>query len=220
MDIATIPIEELTALLPTLSEDDLVAAKRRLKLANDANYAQLAQEWRKKQLPENMEKPVAVRVRMTQLQREKGYGGAVALLPDRVPGFRPLNGEDVVCVDLAWPEVRSFIARNSLEITTEPVNRPIVYDSALQANVTRPTEYKRKKRNEPDLLKQLLRGVRPLVDKIQTQLDGSDNPFRDDGIETKAAAQITQQKIKAEVAAADDEAESSAPRRTGRRRSN
>lgn len=198
MDINTLSKEELAKLLPTFTGDTKAAATMRLRALNDADFAAQGEEWSKKQLPENMKRPVAIQV--AHHRNGAPVSGGFNLLPRRVPGYRPISPGDVVAVDLEWPEVQEQIARKVAEITNDPVNRPLIYKSELAAKVTRPRELARKAGSEPGLVRQIAQQNQPLVDQIQSQLEAAPSPFTDPTY-GEAAAQIEQKKIAAELEA-------------------
>lgn len=129
------PIEHLPQVMATLGESDRARARARLR-----GHKALAQEgeatlWRQKQMPENMEQPMAVRIKMWQ-------GSAVVgswFITDRsVPGAREVRPSEVVVVDMKDDVFRRSFAKGFLEVVESAPTRPIVYDSKQHARLLDP----------------------------------------------------------------------------------
>lgn len=136
-NVDNIPLPDLKRMnLASLSPEDRAQAKARLKAHNDRDFDEQAAVWLERQMPANMKKPFAATIPIN----DRPAVGSITFMSGRIPGYRKLVPGEVVAVDGEWPEVRQALARRHLELTTEPVTRPMVYTTRYFAEGTRPTE--------------------------------------------------------------------------------
>lgn len=145
--VETTPIEDLPYILGELTEEQRQRAKARMRSAGQAALRKEAREWRERQRPRNMKRPTRVRIRSW---RDEPIVGAVQLLRSGIPGFRKILPGEVVVFDLADPFfLAHFTAGNGegqhFEVTMDPITRPLVFDTPLQADVTNPVNLRRGK---------------------------------------------------------------------------
>jgi len=129
------PIEKLSAMLPSFTADQRVAAKERLRTHGAEMNEAVRDEWLKKQRPSNMQQPMKVRIRVSD-SGDARYS-AWCILNRNVPGYRHILPGEVVIVDMADPMIRRSFAKRIIELTDEAPTRPIVYETAMQAQAAR-----------------------------------------------------------------------------------
>lgn len=129
------PIEKLSALLPSLTADQRVAAKERLRTHGAEMNEAVRDEWLKKQRPKNMQQPMPVRLRETDSGAPRYSNWC--LLSRNVPGYRHILPGEVVIVDMADPMIRQSFAKRIIELTDEAATRPIVFETGMQAEASK-----------------------------------------------------------------------------------
>ena len=138
-DLKNMSLEDLADAISYLPKEEAVKAKAMLGFGRKQIFRQMAKDWAEAQQPANMEQPYTVRIKQFQGQ---SVVGAVAFppgceSPGRITGGRKLMPEDVVCVDLADDGMRALFTKY-FELTDEPLTRPIVYSTELQASLLTP----------------------------------------------------------------------------------
>lgn len=153
-DIASIPIDQLERMpLRVFDPESRSAVKARLA----ANRAEIYAEERERRLnalqPENMSKPFKVRI--TMWGDEPRFGSA-EFMSNRIEGYRALRPGEVVCVDLDDPIVLKLFQKQVIELTNEPITRPMIYAESEECECTHPSRQPEMESREPEKMAALL----------------------------------------------------------------
>lgn len=201
-----LPIEALQHTnMAALSPEDRSVAKARLHAHNELRFHEEGAEWQKRQQPANMVNPFCATITGGV---EAPKVGALTIMSDRIPGARRLEPGEVVAVDAEWEEIKIALARKLLELTMEPITRPLVYESKSLAAVTRPPAWERVLREDParakDVKKATTKHIRLLNEQMAECRKKKGSTSRLDLAETaaKIAAQVAEED--AEVLTGED----------------
>lgn len=130
IDIDNIPVTQLQSMFPAMTPEQRKAAKAILRARTAESFDALQDEWRVKQMPSKMKKPVAVQI--ANMRGDYACGG-LRIVEERVPGHTKIVPGDIVCVDMTWESVRGYLAKGFLQLCSDPVNRPLVYEDKFTA---------------------------------------------------------------------------------------
>ena len=197
IDVDSIPVEQLSKKLSAMGAEDRTRAKARLREHKESMMEVIADEWLEKQKPANMARPMAVRIK-TWHNGDAAFG-AWELLGQKIPGWRSVRPDEIVVVDMANNDVRTSMAKNIIELTTEAPTRPLVYPSKFAAEVLDPVKRKFKKVPKAHV-DQALQQVAPVLQEIRTQyVEAMTRRVEDPQIPPQAAQQLQQLQIQREV---------------------
>lgn len=153
--------------LASLPPEDRARAKARLKVHHDMIRLAAAEKWQEDQQPKNMKEPFAATI---PIVGDRPAAHNLTLIEDVIPGARPLMEGEVVAVDASWPVVKLALARKHLELTVDPITRPLVYSRAGLSEVTRPTAWARLTSSDPQLAASIEREIAPTVRLLNEQM--------------------------------------------------
>ena len=147
-----------------MTPEQRVVAKARLSAARAETFEALRDEWMAKLAPTNMRRPVTVRIR--EWRGEAVCGATHVLEHERIPGYRVLRPGEVVVVDLEWPEVSLGLARDHLELTSEPITRPVIYESTFDAETLHPGRLANMQEREQERVDEVLERQAETVEQL------------------------------------------------------
>jgi len=195
------PIEQLPNLLPSLTPDQRVAAKARIKATRKASFEAEKDRLLEKQRPKNMGRPFALKIKEW---RSDPVCGSIFLVPSRIPGSRKLAAGEIIILDLDDDVVRDNMAWGHLEIVDEPPTRPLIYPHTEWAKVTDPRASRLNKFQPAYVAKvqsEVAKLCRELYNElVQVQRENDDAERAERAAPPEMLSQLQQQRIEKELA--------------------
>lgn len=162
-----IPIERMNRHLRGMTAEQRLVAKERMRVHREEALEVLQEEWfHTTQWPENMKRPICVTIPSWQGAHTNG---GVHVVSDRVPGYVHIRPGEVVCVDFEWPMVQKHFALKLIELTRDPINRPLVYPSKHEVHVLHPGRRNNYLGLERSTYDDVRRTEAKLVEQLQSQ---------------------------------------------------
>lgn len=160
------PIEDLPFLLGSMTDDQKAAAKGRMRAAKTLNLAKQAKLWRGKQRASAMSHPAVVQIAVDR--SGEAVCGMIALLPNNIPGSRPIQEGERILVDITEPRIATHIRARNLEVVMEAPTRPLIFETKEMAVATDP---RRSHQTPPSLTNAYLAEIARETQEIFAELE-------------------------------------------------
>ena len=166
-DIVTdTPIERLPYLLGNMSDEQKKRAKARMRETRHVDLQAQAEMWRGKQRARAMTHPAVVQIAM--MRNGDPVCGMIALIPNEVPGSRPIQEGERILVDIEEPRVAVHIRERNLEVVMEAPTRPLIFNTKEAAQATDP---RRSHQMPPGLTAAYQADIREFVLELYAELE-------------------------------------------------